>query len=104
MNDKRDENSPNKLLAEALKKAKSVSKGGVVKSADLTRLARERLIKADCLSEIFRGWYILTTPGASGSSTAWYDGLWAFVSYYLSDRFGADGYCLSAEASLNLHV
>ncbi|TVQ80273.1 MAG: Fic family protein [Bradymonadales bacterium] len=104
MNEKKEGNSPNKLLAEALKKAKSVSKGGVVKSTDLTRLVRERLIKANCLFEIFRGWYLLTTPSAAGSSTAWYDGLWAFISYYLSDRFGADGYCLSAEASLNLHV
>lgn len=97
---------PHKLLAQALAKAKTSSREGVLKGSDLDRTIKERLSAAGCLIEIIKGWYILATPGldgSDGSSTAWFGGFWSFLKYYLSDRFGEKGYCLSAEASIDIH-
>ncbi len=90
------------LLAESLNHAKASARNGVLRSADLDRSHRERLQRSDCLLEVIKGWYLLTSPGAAGSSTAWFGGFWYFLAFYLSDRFGEDGYCLSAESSLTL--
>ncbi len=95
---------PHQLLADALTEAKKKSRDHIVKSSDLGRYSRERLIKSDCLTEIIRGWYLLTSPGGAGGSTAWFEGFWAFLKHYLSDRFGVKGYCLNAECSLSLHA
>ncbi|OFZ01079.1 MAG: hypothetical protein A2070_02925 [Bdellovibrionales bacterium GWC1_52_8] len=93
----------NHLLADALKRAKEVSKGGVVRSADLDRGVRERLVSASFLTEVMRGWYLLTSPAGAGTTTLWYSNYWEFIRQYLSDRFG-DGYCLSAESSLDVYA
>src|SRR3989338_6815567 len=95
--------TPNKLLAVALSKAKAVSREGILKAVDLDRDTKARLLAAKCLMPIIKGWYLLTMPGTDGDSTAWFGGFWFFVSYYLEDRFGKKGYCLSAESSLDLH-
>lgn len=97
---------PHKLLAQALVKAKSASREGVLKAADLERGIKERLAAAGCLIEIIKGWYLLANPGidgSDGSSTAWFGSFWAFLKYYLSDRFGEKDYCLSAEASIDIY-
>ncbi len=104
--EKSPKDAPHKLLAQALAKAKSVSRDGVLRSIDLERNVKTRLSTAGCLTEIMRGWYLLGTPGlggADGDSTAWFGGFWSFLSYYLSERFGEKGYCLSAEASVDIH-
>jgi fido (protein-threonine AMPylation protein) len=97
------ENSPHKLLAAVLSKAVAASRNGILKTSLLERGVRERLSAAGCLTEIIKGWQMLTPPGATGGSTAWFGGFWSFVGYYLSDRFGKKGYCLSAESSVDIH-
>lgn len=99
-----NKNNPHQQLAEALALAKKASRDSIIKTGDLEASARTLLLKAGCLLEIIKGWYLLTKPGSDGTSTAWFGGFWAFLSHYLSDRFGADGYCLGAESSLNLHA
>lgn len=96
---------PNQQLAESLKKAKDLAREGLIKSSLLDRTHRERLIKAGCLTEVIRGWYLLTSPDASnGGSTAWFGGFWAFTKRYMDERFGENEYCVSAESSLNFHA
>lgn len=98
------EDPPHKLLAAALLKAMAANRDGILKASILDRGVRERLSAAGCLTEIIKGWHMLTQPGATGGSTAWFGGFWSFVSYYLSDRFGKKGYCLSAESSVDIHA
>lgn len=98
------ENPPHKLLATALLKAVAVSRDGILKASNLDRGVRERLSAAGCLTEIIKGWHVLTQPGATAGSMVWFGGFWSFVSYYLTDRFGKKGYCLSAESSLDIHT
>jgi len=91
-------------LARALDLLRVTERDGIVRSAQLSRIYRDRLIKAGFLEEILRSWLMVTHPAApSGSSVAWYGSFWAFVSQYLEDRF-FDGYCLSAESSIKCHV
>jgi hypothetical protein len=94
---------PNEILAKALRGVKTIAENGIVKSSDLKRQDREILVSAGSLTEIIRGWYLLTSPEAAGS-TAWFGGFWAFLMYYLNERFGEDHYCLSAESSLSLYA
>lgn len=96
--------NPHKRLAKALALAKKASRDSIIKTGDLEASARTLLLKAGSLLEIIKGWYLLTKPGSDGTSTAWFGGFWAFLSHYLRNRFGADGYCLGAESSLNLHA
>ncbi|MCB2181621.1 MAG: Fic family protein [Desulfobulbaceae bacterium] len=100
----RTRKKPQQLLAESLKAAKSIARDGIVKSSDLDRKFREKLVSEACMTEIIRGWYLLTTPGSEGESSAWFSGFWAFMKHYLSERFGEEDFCLSAESSLNLHA
>ena len=75
-----------------------------IRSADLPRSHRERLVKNGFLKEVMKGWYIPTRPDQpTGESTAWFASFWNFCVDYLRDRFG-DEWCLSPEHSLLLHV
>jgi Fic/DOC family len=96
--------SSNHLLAEALLQAKKVSVNNVVRSEKLDRPIRERLVRASFLQEVMRGWYLLTNPAGVGTTTLWYSNYWEFIKQYLADRFGPDGYCLSAESSLDVYA
>lgn len=101
----RTRKNPSLQLAESLKIAKELARDNILQSNLLERSHREKLIKAGCLTEIIRGWYLLTSPGASnGGSTAWFGGFWAFTKHYLNERFGENEYCVSAESSLNFHA
>jgi hypothetical protein len=83
-----------KLLASSLRNAKKAADHQIIKSSRLSRVDRERLIKAGCLQQIIRGWYLFCTPGTDlGESTPWYANFWDFVRLYLNERF-ADNYCL----------
>jgi len=95
---------PHKLLADALREAKAQSIDHIIRSSNLKRYTRIRLKKAGCLSEIIRGWYLLTSPEGASGSTAWFGGFWAFLKQYLEERFGREGYCLNPESSLNIHT
>ncbi len=96
---------PQEKLAESLKKAEGSARNGIIKSGDLTRADRERLVKAGWLTFIVKGWYQigLDAEASDGGSTQWYSHFWEFISYYLNDRFDTD-YCLSSESSLDFHT
>ena len=98
--------TPHEKLAASLEILRSFQKRGAVavRSRELTRTHRERLIQNGFLKEIIKGWYLIARPDeVAGESTAWYASFWDFCAVYLSQRFGAD-YCLSPEQSLLLHV
>lgn len=102
-NEKMPSKSPHYALAEALSKAKAASSNDVVRSAALDRQTRERLVNAMFLTEVMRGWYLLTNPDGAGTTTLWYSNYWEFIRQYLAERFGDDGYCLNAESSLDVY-
>ena len=93
-------------LAESLLVLRELQERNViaVKSADLSRTHRQRLVKNGFLKVVMRGWYIPARPDESpGDSTAWYASFWDFCAAYLTERFGND-WCLSPEQSLFLHT
>ncbi len=97
--------TPQERLAESLKALHELQGRGVVaiRSADLSRTHRERLLDSGFLKEVIKGWYIPSRPDeAPGDSTAWYASFWDFCAAYLSERFGTE-WCLSPEQSLSLH-
>jgi len=98
--------SPHEKLAESLAVLRALQERGVVavRSADLTRTHRERLIKNGFLKEVMKGWYIPAHPDeVKGESTAWYAAFWGFCAAYLKERFGTN-WSLSPEQSLLLHA
>lgn len=93
---------PNERLARHLKSATAEARESVVRGKDLTQRQREFLARAGCLIEIMKGWYLLAPPGVdAGDTTLWHGNFWAFLGFYLEERFGGD-YCLTAEISLDL--
>ena len=96
--------APNEKLAQSLAElAKLQSQGArVIRSSQLSRTHRERLVKGGFLQEVLKGWYLPGRPGESlGSSSAWFAGMRNFISGYCDDRFGEDWH-LSPEQSLQL--
>ncbi|MDO5058104.1 MAG: Fic family protein [Lautropia sp.] len=94
-------------LADALASLKALQDAGqrVIRSADLSRLHRERLVRAGYLQEVLKGWYLPARPEAGepldGSTAAWYAGMRDFVVGYCSARFGEQWH-LAPEQSLQL--
>ena len=98
--------TPSKKLAESLGALRALQGRGVpaIRSRDLTRRHRERLLANGFLEKVMKGWYIASRPSeAVGDSSAWYASFWGFCAAYLARRFGAD-WCLSPEQSLSLHA
>jgi len=98
--------SPHEKLAESLKALRALQERGVVavRSGDLSRTHRERLVKNGFLQEVMKGWYIPAhTDESTGESTAWYAAFWGFCAAYLKERFGTN-WSLSPEQSLLLHA
>ena len=98
--------TPQEKLAESLEILKALQDGGTVaiRSADLARTHRERLLKSGFIKEVMKGWYIPFGPdGERGETTAWYASFWGFCAGYLRERFGAD-WCLGPEQSLALNA
>jgi len=98
--------TPQEKLAESLEALSELQNQGIVaiRTADLSRAHRERLLKSGFLQEVMKGWYIAVRPDdAAGESTAWYASFWAFCAAYLRERFGSD-WSLSPEHSLSLHA
>ncbi len=99
--------TPNQLLAKSLSHLKSITDAKdlvSIKTADLGRVHRERLLKNGFIKEVTKGWYITSNPEERpGDSTSWYISFWRFCAEYLQEKYGKD-YCLSAEQSLLLHA
>ncbi len=89
---------------EALKRLQADQNSIAIKTSDLSRLNRERLLQHGFIKKVLDGWYIVTPPNErQGDSTSWYVSYWSFCSSYLSERYGSD-YCLSADQSLQIHA
>ncbi len=98
--------SPHVKMAESLEVLRALQARGViaVRSADLTRTRRERLVKSGFLQRVMKGWYIPVRPDEPmGGRSGWYASFWGFCAAYLNERFGTD-WSLSPEQSLRLHV
>lgn len=97
---------PAEKLADSLEELHKLQKDGqiAIRSDELSRRHRERLVDSGYLTEVLRGWYIPTRPDEpAGESTPWYASFWSFCAKYLNDRFGQD-WCLSPEQSILLHT
>ena len=93
-------------LAESLEVLHALQEHGVVaiRSRDLTRTHRERLIQNGFLQAVIKGWYVPTHPDeTAGESTSWYASFWQFCATYLQHLKGKN-WCLSPEQSLSLHA
>lgn len=98
--------TPTEKLAqslEALHNLQQTEKIVAIRTTDLTRTHRERLVKNGFLKEVVKGWYITSRPDElPGDTTGWYTSFWQFCASYLQERFG-DQWVLSPEQSLALH-
>jgi hypothetical protein len=98
--------TPPEKLAQSLEALHALQDRGqvAIRSRDLSRTHRERLLKGGFLQEVMKGWYIPSRPDEpTGESTAWYACYWDFCGAYLNERMGI-GWCLSPEQSLLLHA
>jgi hypothetical protein len=98
--------SPQQKLADSLEILYELQNQGTVaiRSRDLSRTHRERLVQNGFLKEVMKGWYIPAHPEeTAGESTAWYTSFWSFCGDYLESRFGKE-WSLSPEQSLMLHI
>ncbi len=98
--------TPSEKLSESLEALKELQDQGTVaiRSRDLTRTHRERLVKHGFLQEVIKGWYIPSRPDENtGENTAWYASFWQFSASYLESRFNED-WSLSPEQSLSIHA
>lgn len=98
--------NPAEKLAQSLEVLKELQTNGIIaiRSSDLTRTHRERLLTNGFIQEVMKGWYIPSRQDQTkGESTAWYASFWDFCAAYLTERFG-DDWSLSPEQSLSLHA
>lgn len=97
----------NHEIADALERVHLNGKGrsrSLLLSQDISRADRELLTRTHWLEPIIKGWYMLVSPEAErGDSSIWYANFWEFVKLYLEAQY-PDGYCLSAENSIDLHL
>lgn len=98
--------TPSEKLAESLERLKKLQSDigfSAIRSSDISRTDRERLLKNGFLQEVIKGWYIPSRPNElQGESTGWYTSFWSFCTRYLSERFDKE-WSLSPEQSLLLH-
>ena len=98
--------SPSDKLAESLTVLKTLQDSCriAIRSEDLSRTHRERLLGGGFIREVMKGWYVPSRPDEpEGESTSWYASFWSFSAAYLNERFG-DEWCLSPEQSISLHT
>jgi Fic/DOC family len=94
--------TPSEKLADSLEALQALQDQGqvAIKSSNLSRTHRERLVKNGFIREVMKGWYIPSHPEeVQGESTAWYASFWDFCAAYLNERFGTE-WCLSPEQSI----
>lgn len=88
---------------EVLKKFQNSAGIAIVRSRDISRTHRDRLVLNGFLREVIKGWYISTRPDErKGDSTSWFTSFWHFIQAYCNERFGGE-WCLSPEQSLAIH-
>ena len=92
-------------LADALHRIQEAAKDDVIRTGDMSRADRELAQETGWLHPVINGWYLVGSEATAqpGSTVLWHSHFWAFTKRYLAERFG-EGYCLNAEASLDLHV
>ena len=98
--------SPSEKLATSLEILKRIQDKGIIaiKSSEFTRIHRERLHRAGYISEVYSGWYIISSPDhVEGDSTSWYSSYWKFCAQYLNHKY-KDQWCMSAEQSIMIHA
>ncbi len=98
--------APATKLAESLKVLKELQDEGrvAIRSSELTRTHRERLLKNGFIQEVMKGWYIPARPDEpTGESTSWYASFWEFSAEYLQSRF-KNQWSLSPEQSISIHI
>src|SRR5882724_1847911 len=98
--------APADKLAESLDVLKSFQDQGriAIRTGDLSRTHRQRLLTSGFIREVMKGWYIPSRPDEpQGDSTSWYASFWDFCATYLTERFGA-AWCLSPEQSISVHT
>ena len=68
--------SPTEKLAQSLERLQKLQRergSSALRSKDLLRADRERLLKNGFIQEVMKGWYIPSRPDEiRGESTAWY--------------------------------
>lgn len=98
-------NTMGNALADALHRIQEVAKDDVIRAGDMSRADRELAQQTGWLHAVIKGWYLVGSEATAqpGNTVLWYSHFWAFTKRYLAERFG-EGYCLNAEASLDLHV
>jgi len=97
--------TPSNKLAQSLEALKSLQDQSIIaiRTKNMTRTHRERLLKNGFIKEVMKGWYISSRPDEpAGESTAWHASFWGFCSDYLNSRF-ENKWCLSPEQSLSIH-
>jgi len=98
--------SPSEKLATSLEILKGLQDKGkiAIKRSELTRTHKERLLKNGFISEVYSGWFIISSPeNKDGDSTSWYSSYWKFCAQYLNYKY-KNQWCMSAEQSLMIHA
>lgn len=98
--------TPSEKLADSLEILHKLQESGsvAIRSADLSRTHRERLVENGFLKEVLKGWYVSSRPDdMKDESTAWSASFWRFCAAYLNHLKGND-WCLSPEQSIALHA
>ncbi|MEP7244834.1 MAG: Fic family protein [Gammaproteobacteria bacterium] len=98
--------TPSEKLADSLAELQKLQANGrrVFRSDELSRVARERLLRTGFLRQVLRGWLISSSPVAGdGESTPWYASFWQFCALYCEARFPG-AWHLSPEQSLFLYA
>ena len=89
---------------EILEKFQDVEGIAVIKSDEITRTHKDRLVSKGFIQEVIKGWYITSSPEAlKGDTTSWYASFWKFAIVYLKSRF-SNNWCLSPDQSLQFHA
>ena len=98
--------TPSEKLAASLEILKGLQDKGkiAIKRSELTRTHKDRLLKNGFISEVYSGWFIISSPeNKEGDSTSWYSSYWKFCSQYLNYKY-KNLWCVSAEQSLMIHA
>jgi hypothetical protein len=98
--------TPGEKLAASLELLRELQENDTIvaiKASEMTRTHRERLVKHGFLTEVAKGWYIISNPTEKpGDTTSWYTSYWPFCAQYLNHKYG-DNYCISADQSILIH-
>lgn len=98
--------TPAERLAASLDELRKLQEQGrvAIKSDELSRTHKDRLIANGFLKEVLRGWYIISSPDERpGDTTSWYGNFWEFCSTFLHERY-KDNWCISPEQSVLIYA